>query len=69
MKLKRKPDEYYLDLLEEIDNHGDGLSDWEINFIEDITQMCDELRGGRRALSEPQKIKLEEIYRRRVSST
>lgn len=52
------------ELLDEIDKLGDGLSDWEIEFVEDLVKR--RAGGPGYTLSEPQIIKIEQIHERRV---
>lgn len=50
-------------VLQEIDQRGNGLSPWEVQFIEDITKR---LLAGRE-LSLAQRVKLAAIHEERVS--
>jgi hypothetical protein len=48
--------------LRELDQHGEGLSQFEIDFVESLTKL---LRAGR-MLSESQRAKLEQIREQRL---
>lgn len=50
------------DLLQELDEHGENLTQWEIDFVEQMTR---DLLLGRRA-SEGRKAKLAEIREDRL---
>lgn len=51
------------DLLQELDEHGENLTQWEIDFVEQMTR---DLLLGRRA-SEGRKAKLNEIREDRLT--
>lgn len=48
--------------LKELDNHGDGLSQWEIDFVENLHGW---LRAGR-MLTDNQRAKLDTIRREKL---
>lgn len=48
--------------LKELDDHGEGLTQWEVDLVEDLTRFL--LRGG--TLSEAQRAKLEQIREQRL---
>ena len=50
------------DLLDVIDDDGEGLSSWEVGFVSD---MLDRLAAGR-SLSDAQRVKAEQILAERV---
>lgn len=50
------------DDLQRLDEHGEGLSEWEINFVESLTK---QLRAGR-WLSPAQSEKLHDIMAKRL---
>ena len=52
----------WVDLLE-LDQHGEGLSDWEIEFVDDLFAW---LRAGK-SLTQKQSAKLDAIRERRLS--
>ena len=49
-------------LVDDIDNHGVGLTDWETEFIDSILKQIDEGRE----LSEKQEKTIRKIYKDRV---
>ena len=48
--------------LKELDDHGEGLTQWEIDLVESLMQ---QLRAGR-TLTESQRAKLDEIREARL---
>lgn len=67
MKMKKRDDAHYWDLVKEIDESGDNLTHWEVEFIAWLIDNEETLRANGRQLSDPQRIKIEQIYGRRVS--
>jgi len=66
MELKReRPQHYYWNLVEEIDSQGEGLSPWEVDFIESLIKRLDEDPHPR--LSDKQRGIIERIYDERVA--
>lgn len=53
------------DKLREIDNDGEGLSDWEIEFVESLFEQMD--RSGFLGFSIAQEAKIDQIHESRVS--
>lgn len=51
------------DMLNEIDQHGEGLTKWEVAFVEDLLQ-SDDMDGI--PLSEAQEEKIEQLYEERL---
>lgn len=48
--------------LKELDEHGEGLTQWEIDFVESLTKQLLEWRY----LTKPQQARLEEIMEARL---
>ena len=53
----------YLQMITDIQEDGDGVTEWELEFLDSI---ADQLAGDR-PLTSKQKGKIEDIYRERVS--
>lgn len=53
----------YRDLLEDIDDNGDGLNSWECEFVDSMLKRLED--GG--LLTESQREKIVEIHEQRVS--
>lgn len=65
MRVKRETNQYWLDLLEEIDEEGLGLSSWEIDFVESLLRRIGEQPSIQ--LTPAQKDKIEDIHEKRVA--
>ena len=57
---------YYQGLLDDIDNHGSGLTSWELDFIDDMMRRLEGLREDGHDLTDDQRAKIEEIYDERL---
>ncbi len=57
MRLKKKSDERYWGLLEEIAEHGEDLTEWESDLVDDLMRKRDEYRARGYSLSKPQRVK------------
>ncbi len=66
MRFKKRNDEHYWGLLEDIDEHGEVLAEWESDFVEELMRNRDEYRASSYSLSMPQQIKIKRIHKRRV---
>jgi len=51
-------------MLSEINDLGEGLDEWEINFVKSVTEHQKSSLGY--SLTKPQMVKIENIHKRRV---
>ena len=64
MKVKRENQDHWWGLLDEIDDIGLDLSEWEIDFVESLMKRRESSPGL--VLTKPQQMKIENIHDRRV---